>query len=338
MGEQRYSDKRMADDFVCYVLFSEPLQATFSELLEAAREDFPGLDWSHDNLGPDRIDTRDVTMCVDFGHSDDKKGRLKVLGHPGRCTLDWEDAIYKNRITFPEAGKAVARHTDYLSISVSHPKGDGSVKSLIARRFDAARRMTCLAAVLAKLPIATAVYFPNGDTLLPPSAWIAAADDAMKGQIPVIAWMCMALHAFDEPPEPLPITLSTIGMAAFNGHEIVMPRMRMLWPEAMQFAYGAIRMLLEADHVFQDSNTLGMEAGDKAFRIRLAREGKKYLAKGETISPQTDQWWLFHQSCDLDDIAIFGDRMGMPPPPGYDNTFTGDLDTLKNALYSFHAR
>lgn len=337
MSEQRYSDKRMSEDFTCYVLFSEPLQATFTELMQAAAEDYPGLDWSHDNLGSDMINTRDVTLCVDFALADPKKGSVKIIGSPGRCDIDWEDAIYKNRIVFPEARAAVGRHTDYLGISVSSAKGDGSVKSLVARRFDAARRMTCLAAVLAKLPITTAVFFPNGDTLLPGKSWVLAADEAMKGEIPTVVWIAPALHAFNEPPEPLPITLSTIGMAAFNGHEIVMPRMRIGWQDAIQFAHCFIKMQLEGDHVFHDSDTVGMEPGDKLFRIRRAHEGKPIVAKGERFSPQTDQIWMFHKTCDLDDIEIFGARSNRPPPPGYDNSINGDMETLKKALYSFHA-
>ena len=337
MSEQRYSDKRMSEDFTCYVLFSEPLQATFSELMQAAAEDYPGLDWSHENFGPEAINTRDVTLCVDFPTADPKRGSVKVIGGPGRCEIDWEDAIYKNRIVFPEARTAVARHTDYIGISVSSAKGDGAVKSLVARRFDAARRMTCLAAVLAKLPITTAIYFPNGDTLLPGKSWVAAADAAMKGEIPTVVWIAPALHAFNEPPEPLPITLSTIGMAAFNGHEIVMPRMRIGWQDAIKFAHCFIKMQLEGDHVFRDSDTVGFEPGDKLFRIRRAYEGTPLSAKGERIDPQTDQIWMFHKACDLDDVEIFGARSNRPPPPGYDNSFEGNLNTLRNSLYEFHA-
>lgn len=337
MAEERYSDKRMSEDFTCYVLFSEPLQATFTELMQAAAEDYPGLDWSHDNLGPEAIDTRDVTMCVDFATGDPKRSGLRILGMPGRCEVDWEDLFHKNRIVFPDAREVVARHTDHLSISVSSAKGDGSVKSLVARRFDAARRMTCLAAVLAKLPITTAIYFPNGDTLMRPKAWVFAAEEAMKGEVPTVVWIAPSLHAFDEPPEPLPITLATIGLAAFNGHELIYPRMRISWQDGIQFAHAMIKMQLEGDHVFRDSDTVGFEAGDKQFRIRRAYEGKPIMVKGEKFVPQTDQIWMFHKSCDLDDIEIFGERSNRPPPPGYDNSITSDLQTLKNELYSFHA-
>ena len=337
MSEQRYSDKRMSEDFTAYVLFSEPLEGTFGEIIAAAAEDYAGLDWDHQALGPDRINTRGVTLCVDFGSESPTRGSVKMIGVPGPCDVSWDDTYLKNRLVFPHAKDVVGRHTDHLSISVSSARGDGSAETLFARRFDAVRKLTCLVAVLAKLPITTAVYFPNGDTLLPPSVWEKAAEDAMKGEIPLLGWINFVVNAFDEPPEPLPITVSTIGLAAFNGHEIIMPRMRMLWPKAMEFAHVTTRMLIEGDHTFADSNTLGHEAGKPEFRIRHAAEGRQLRFPDGIHRPQTDQWWLFHETCDLDDIDIFGPRTGKPPPPGYDNSIHGDMDRLKKSLYRFHA-
>ena len=98
-----------------------------------------------------------------------------------------------------------------------------------------------------------------------------------------------------------------------------------------------MKMVLEGDHVFRDSDTLGFEAGDKLFRTRRATEGKELVIQGQKFIPQTDQIWLFHKTCDIDDIEIFGPRSNRPPPPGYDNSIEGDLETLKKSLYAFHA-
>ncbi len=326
MTEQRYSEKRVSESFTIYVLFSEPLEATFSELIEAAAEDYPGLDWTHENVGTEKINTRDVTMAVDFSITDPKKGGLRIVGMPGRCEFDWQPVIGNSCLIFPNGNIAVDRHTDHMSITVNSPKDDTSV----AARFDAARRMTCLGAVLAKLPIALGVYFPNGDTLVQPHKWVEAADTAMKGEIPVLEWMTLFVSRFDEPPMPLPVTVSTIGLAAFNGHEIVMPRARMDPGEAAHWVYCTVRMLLEADNVFVDGDTLGVEAGKKPIRIRHVKEG--------THDAQTDQWCLLHASSDIDEAKLFGPRPRPPAPEGYDNSQMANFDTLKNKLYAFHAK
>ena len=75
---------------------------------------------------------------------------------------------------------------------------------------------------------------------------------------------------------------------------------------------------------------MGFDANDKAFRIRHVEEGH--------LDMQTDVWMLFHTSSRLDDEELLGERSLRPPPPGYDNSFEGDFDTLKNRLYEFVAR
>lgn len=326
----RYSEKRLQDDFTAYVLFSEPLQGRVEEIFAAAAEDYPGVDWSTFQMGGDMIDTRSVTLSTDLGmvgtgETSGNRGRTTFMGHPGRCDVDWPDIIGKSRIIFPEGGDAVARHTDYLSVSVGCPKGETSV----AARFDAARRLTCLAAIFAKLPICLGVYFPNGDTLVTPENSVQAAATAMRGEIPVTEWMTIFVNFFEDAETPLPVTVSTIGLAAFNGHELVLPQARLAGPEAVKWIWCTVKMLLEAGHEFVDSNTLGVEGEGKPIRIR-------HLAEGDH-GAQTDQWILIHETSLVDEMKLFGPRTGTPPPPGYDNSIMRSYDDLKNKLYSYVA-
>lgn len=323
----RYSEKRLQDEFTVYVLFSEPLQATVSEIIAATAEDYPGLDWSFENFGPDAVDTRSVTLAVDFRANSTSRGLSRITGFPGRCQLEWAPILEKSRAAWPnEAGAnaVMTRHTDHLSVSVASPKGDTS----IAARFDAARRATCISAVLAKLPTALGVYFPSADLLLPPDSWAQAADTAMRGKVPVFQWVNLVPVQFDRDESGRhPVTISTIGMAAFNGHEIVVPHARIPAKEAAVLASCAVSMLLDANHEFGDGNTMGFDEDDKSVRIRHVEEGHLGL--------QTDTWMLFHSSSKLDDEDLLGERKLRPPPPGYDNTFEGDFETLKNRLYAF---
>ncbi|MFN3936999.1 MAG: hypothetical protein ACK4KW_05410 [Gemmobacter sp.] len=93
--------------------------------------------------------------------------------------------------------------------------------------------MSFPAAVAAKLPTCLGVHGPGGAPPVRPDLWVTAAGIAMGGEFPVPVRMGVAIEAFDEPPATLPITVAAIGLAAFNGHEIVMPRMRMPWTEAI---------------------------------------------------------------------------------------------------------
>ncbi|MEM9343440.1 MAG: hypothetical protein AAGA87_10385 [Pseudomonadota bacterium] len=324
---QRYSDKRLADDFTIYVLFSEPLKGTVAEILEAVAEDYPGIDWSSSQIGGE-IDTQGVTLSTDLGISkDEARGRTTFMGMPGRCELDWTPIFEMSRIVNPEAEQAVLRHTDHLSISVGSPQGNTSV----AARFDAARRLTCLGAVFAKLPITLGVYFPSADLLVKPEDWVSAAETAMKGEVPVMQWMALYVNQFQwDGPAPEPVTVGTIGLAAFNGHELVMPQVQLPAGDAAHWIYMTVRMLLEAGHEFADGNTLGVEGQGKPIRIRL-------VAEGAETGGQTDQWFLFHEASLLDDEKVLGPRGGRPPPPGVDNSIMGDWDDLKNKLYSFVA-
>lgn len=311
---ERYSDQRVKEDFTCYVLLSEPLQADISEILAAMREDFPSLNWPAPVFpgaaGP--FDTQDGTSVV---WGDDIK--MSLIAGSGRCNVAFD---FDKSPFFPEASQAVARHRSYLSISA------GSDSTDLADRFRAARRMTCFAALFAKLPIATAVYLANSDGLISPAHWVKAADTALNDDFPFDQWISFPFtrYAADDDGPP-PVTCNTIGMAAFNGHEILIPQARCAPNEAVSLAFGAAWLLLVSGNQFVDSNTFGIEDEPARARMRFLPEGPR---------AQTDTWVMLDKSCRLDEHALFGERTGQPPPEGYDNSVQPRPDYLKQLLRS----
>jgi hypothetical protein len=313
---ERYSDKRLKDSFTAYVLLSDTLQFMPSEIWDAVREDYPKLSWNLDVTVAPPFDTGRFSMATYLGGgaADARHGFINFLATPGPLDVDFDDLIFKSRFTFPEAKHAVTAHRSALSISVSST--DGSIES----RFEAARRMTCIAAVFAKLPICVGIYFPSADLILPPTSWIEAANIAMDGKVPTFQWINFSVVNY----EYNIITAHTIGCAAFNGFEVSMPAVRLNPTEALKYVFSAVTMMLEYGHEFQDSHTLGEEGSDEKLRIRFWPEGLH--------DAQTDTWALIHPAYCRDEIADFGPRKGTPPPPGYDNTFKGDESWLRKKI------
>jgi hypothetical protein len=321
----RYSDKRLADSFTAYVLLSEPLQFRTQEILAAVREDYPGLEWS-DTLGADMpFDTGTVSLGVFFG--DPKSGpqpkMIRMLSTPGRCAVEWPHVLHTSRYTFPKGPAAVEKHISYFSISLE------SVDTSFAARFDAARRMTCFAAVFAKLPVCTGIYFPSADLLVRPSDWVKAADTAMKAQFPALEWLALSVVPRPDGKDPMPFTVHTIGLAAFTGTEVCMPSTRIALGDAAKWVQATALMMTELGHTYVDGDTIGVEGSAEKLRLRFVPEGK--------LGMQSDTWMLIHLACTLDEMAVFGERSRPPPPKGMDNAVRGDAGWLGKKLYAFVA-
>lgn len=320
---ERYSDKRLKDHFTAYVLLSEPLQFHTSEILAAVREDYPGLNWT-DDLGVDlSFDTSKVSIGTFWSRAEAEPRMMNLLSAPGPCDVDWGDLFHKARFLFPEAEQVVKRHRSWLSISVD------SVDQSLAARFDAARRMTCMAAVFAKLPVCEAVYFPNGDTIVKPHKWVEAADSAMKASVPIEQWVTICVNPMPDGKDPMPVSVQTVGVAAFTGYEIFMPLARTHPGEAAKWVVGMAILALERGHVYRDSDTIGIEGESRKIRIRHMPEGME--------GAQTDMFVLLHPDSKIDEMKAFGPRSREPAPPGFDNSIRGDENALKNKLYSFFA-
>lgn len=331
---ERYSDKRLAESFSVYVLFSEPVSFTNQDILDALREDFPELSWSdavaEGDVSPGVLDgtftTGDVVVTSLFpGRKENQPSMIPLVSMPGACDIDWEPLFYKNRYTFPEARAAVERHRTYVHVMVQ------SVDSSLEARFDAARRATCVGAVFASLPVATAVYFPNGDTVIPPKTWIEAAHTANRGEPPVFQWITFGVEPVPDGQAPVPVTAHTIGVAAFTGHELMVPQARIEPGEALRWTYAATILHLQYGNEYIDGDTLGLEGDDSVkLRIRHAPEG---------TGGETDTWVFLHPTSPLAprEEELFGKRPGIPPPPDMDVTNYGNPDSLRDKLYALVA-
>ncbi|PIE08778.1 MAG: hypothetical protein CSA74_00600 [Rhodobacterales bacterium] len=332
---ERYSDKRLAEGFSVYVLFTEPVSFSNRDILDALREDFPELAWSdmvaEGGITPGVLDgmhsTGEVLVTSLFPGGEENQPRMiPMLSTPGRCDIDWDHMCAKNRLTFPEAKAAVDRHRTYIHLMVN------SVDDTLEARFDAARRATCIGAVFASLPVATAVYFPNGDTVVAPDKWVGAAKVALKGEVPFFQWINLGVEPVPDGQAPVPVTVQTIGVAAFTGHEMLLPLARIPPAEAAELVIGAAVLHLQYGNDFTDGDTLGPEDNPELkLRIRHAKEG--------LLGLQTDNWVFLHPKSVLAprEEELFGKRPGMPPPPGMDLRNFGDPDSLRNKLYALVA-
>lgn len=332
---ERYSDKRLADAFSVYVLFTEPVSFTNRDILAALREDFPELDWT-DTLenGADTARFYDETYTAGDvlvtslfpGGEGNLPGMIPLISMPGRCEIDWGHMCARNRLTFPGAEAAVARHRTYIQVMVHSV--DGSLEA----RFDAARRASCLGAVFASLPVATAVYYPNGDTVVAPERWIEGAKTALKGEVPLLQWINLGVQPVPDGGDPVPVTVHTVGVAAFTGHEILLPLARIEPAQAAELVCGATVLYLQYGNAFNDGDTLGPE-GDAALKLRI-----RHAPEG-ALGLQTDNWVLLHPRSTLAprEEELFGKRPGVPPPPGMDVRNFGDPDSLRDKLYALVA-
>lgn len=322
---ERYSDKRLKDSFYAYILLSEPLQFRTGEILAAVREDYPSLVWT-DSLNVDTpFDTNSFGLGVFFSQKSDvpEPTMTRLTSMKGRLQVNWDDVLWKSRHTNPDGRAAVAAHVNHLCVSLE------SVDSSLAARFDAARRLTCMAAVFAKLPTCLGVYFPSADQLVTPINWVQAADVSITAKFPLLEWMSLSVNKFADAGESDLVTVNTIGLAAFTGTEIIMPKTRLLPGDAAKWVHSAAVMLVELGHQFVDGDTMGPEGQPDRVRLRFAKEGQHGM--------QTDMWVLFHPNCALDEFAMFGDRSRPPAPKGVDNSIRSEDGWLGKKLYAFVA-
>jgi hypothetical protein len=323
----RYSDKRRQDAFYAYVLLSEPVTFNTRDAITAVRTGYPGLTWT-DKLDMNTTGTTGSIMLAPYfcGATDGAEPRMITLtSEPGRCAVQgWDSVLRKSYPIFPTGAEAVAGHRTFLRITVE------SHDTTLAARFDAARRMTCFAAVFARLPTCTGVYLPGADLIMSPGDCIRAAAMAIKGETPIMYWMTLVPTPLPDAANPLEWSVQSIGLAAFTGCEVFMPKVRMLPGEAAKWVYAAITMIMDRGHVFTDSDTMGVDGDDLRIRLRWMPEGK--------LGAQTDMWALFHpRHSAMDDVVVFGPHSRPPAPAGVDASLRGNPQSLRDKLYALVA-
>lgn len=286
----RLSDSFKEAAFTCYVLLSEPLKATFDEVLDAADEDFPGMNWGYQAPDGNAVfDTRkEMTLT-------DTTGTITLSCGPGRLEHDWTEEMYNSRLFFPRAADAIADHTDYVQISIRGRVG----KTLRHQRLQLARQVICLSGVFANLPIATAVYVPSAEKLVRPALWVEATEPENADEVPILQWITVGIREYnDDDGAPLAVSAYTVGLAPFLGQEFVLPRIKCPGAEAEVVLSGIVSLAFEQEKPYEDGEEMGFSAWDKSFRVRYCLEG--------THDAPTDQIWYLHKSCDIDDRKLLG--------------------------------
>lgn len=310
-AEKTYSRKRLEDPLNIYVLLSEPLEFGVAEVLQAVAEDYPTVPRPTGTLmGKSSMSSLGVDIAFVSADKTEPLVLFMACPHPKVGDIVWDTILSKSRFVFPQAAEAVGRHESLLCISVR------SVGTSLAERFEAARLLTCIGAVFAKLPVCLGVYFPSADMIVPAGSWVRAADEAAAGKLPVEHWINLQANLVPDGKLPIPVTASSIGLAAFLGCEVAVYTARIEPAEAVHMVYAACKMLGEYGHRFRDSDTFGPEDDSRLYRIRFQGEG--------VHGAQTDLWALLHPTFPFDDVEMFGPRLLRPAPPGMRRMFRND--------------
>ena len=132
----------------------------------------------------------------------------------------------------------------------------------------------------------------------------------------MLQWVNIQIAHLPDGQKPVPVTASTIGLAALLGYEVALYLARIPADEAIRIVWAACTMLGQYGHKFRDSDTFGEDEAAERYRIRFQSEGLH--------GAQTDIWALLHPTFPIDDVELFGPRLLRPPPPGVQNRFRGD--------------
>ncbi|MEM8850521.1 MAG: hypothetical protein AAGE03_10860 [Pseudomonadota bacterium] len=166
--------------------------------------------------------------------------------------------------------------------------------------------------------------FPSADLVVTPNRWLHGVQLARKGQLPLSEWFNIVWTFGGGFGARELWSASTVGLAAFTGHEINVPRAPVSVATMGQVTGMAARMLVEAGHVFHDFDTLDGEGEPAKWRIRHMAETPD--------GPQTDLWVLLHPEADIQEDAVFGPRPLPFAPTVTDNPISGDWTSLHRGL------
>ncbi|MEM9046467.1 MAG: hypothetical protein AAGC81_17430 [Pseudomonadota bacterium] len=343
---ERYSDQRLKANFFATVLFDNRLDFTSEEIIAAAQEDFPALDWSYNFVMPGLHSSKPEVLLSPINGNGWIGNVARMPGpfvgtkaYMEDCTAQgivrshiidedgYKRLLHTSRLVFPEADGAVQRSVEHLDVSAwSTDELPADEDQRLAHRFREARRMTCLSAVFAKLPIATAVYLPSADLLIKPEEWVRAATQALMEEWPFESWIQFDVQKGAVESGPVLNSASTIGMAAFNGHELYLDYCALDAKQAATQVWGAAWLLLAGGNRFKDGDTIGFEEDSLKLRMRHCVEGQ--------FGAQTDRWILFHPEGYRKDTDMFGETESQPPPPGVDNSIRPKESFLSRILGS----
>ena len=294
--------------FSAYVLFSEAIQFTTEEIVEALLQDYPDLDLDPGTglAVPQACDTSAfITAPILMGATGaDGGGIVTLIRLPGYGTWD-PDQIPKHRQLGAldiDLTTALRQNRSYICVSAS-AKGD-----TLEDRFRAARLCSCLAAVFARLPVALAVYWETGDQFLSPNRVIAMAGKAMAGDWPVQEWIGLFPSARGSDAKGRAWSAGlTNGLSPFTGYEVELAAAPLPIAEACNILWSTAWLPLVSGNRFSDGHTIGAEgcAEEDKLRMRFLPKGASAPSHGAGTTP-TDRFVLVHPESPFDETAYCG--------------------------------
>ena len=292
------------------MLFSEAVQFNTSEIRAALSEDFPTLDIQPgpmaDVLELDCDTASFITAPLMMGDSGKDAFVVTLVRLPGYGTWGFEALAPGQRILVPDLEQRLHRNATYICVSVGV-----NADVAITDKFRAARLSSCLAAVFARLPVAVAAYWQNGDHFLTPEQVCDMAKTSMGDDWPVFAWIGLDIH---RDPKSGHFGVLTKGLRSFTGYEISHAAAPLQPGDAAAFTLSAATMAVEYGNRFNDGDTLGAEGQSRQDSYRI-----RHVPKG-TEGSICDVKLLVHPQSRADHEALAGPILSRPPPPGVDNS------------------
>lgn len=316
---QRYSDVRQAEDFSVVVLFSSAFECTRREIVSVIAQSFPnlGIEELADLDRHLHVGKQDWTTCL---RSNNAGTRLTstLSSDAGAYPQDMSHAL-RNSYAFAGAKKAMS-HSSWIKITTPSDGIDH------ASRFRAAMTATCIAAEFSRLSNCLGVFVPGANQIVSPKRWVRAANQADRHEFPVDAWIALAFNQTEQDGGPRMLhSCSSIGLAAFSGHEVHLPWSDMEPEAAIRLVHTALWLQMVKKRTFGDGHTMGERANPKRIRIRQAKEGTHGL--------QTDAWLLFDQTTVISEARLFGSQTSNEEPTPKPRASAGDrLDRLDRFL------
>ena len=280
-----------------FVLLSEPLEFTTREIVDALHEDHPhAADWAAETGGSESHDTARVGGCDARLINPRSGSRLRIASIPGRVPSEVEKVMAAGPDPNGAPG-ALDDHRAHLFFSIETAKTD------YLHRYAAARALTAMMAVFARLPICMAVNFMNANRVVSPKDWMTAADIARHDMVCDAYWY---MHHTTLGPEdgmgPREAEWRSWGLSAFLGYEMML-RGRLADPHvAPLMMYGILQRVLTELQPLRDGERITFVDGAEAV-VRFLPEGPR---------SDVDLWVVLLPSSPIDERDVFGPR---PPSP-----------------------
>ncbi|MFY0612295.1 MAG: hypothetical protein JXQ99_12255 [Hyphomicrobiaceae bacterium] len=307
-----YSEQRLEESFDAYVLLSEPLNYTLADLADVLSETCGSVaEWQS---------FKDVESSGEIRATVDRETtRVSVSFSEAALPVDHFEPCVQRATAFPGAKAALQAHQAHVLISAHSGATD------LLSRFETARVINCVSAMFARSQSCTAIIFSSGDVIAEPGPWQDAMHTAMQDEWPIDSWISFDIQSFE--PEidwgKPAVMCSSIGLAAFNGHEVTLAATSLAPFEAAQQVFGTINLLLDDDYGLSDGGTIAIEGSDDPLRVRFAEEGH--------LGVHTNTWVVFHPNATVHENDLFAPTLSVPAPFAIDRLvqpYPGFFSTL----------